>query len=103
MPIFIIISRHTPESCPVHNEVERKRSLEAFERMGEFAKKYEIKVLGDYAVMPEHTEYLILEGPNESFHRSMTEPYMVEYLSHYATDIKTATSVAEAMQQMKMM
>ena len=96
----MVISRHSAERCPIHNEEERKLALETFDKWGELAKRLGIKVLGDYHVIPEHTEYLILEASSEAFQKSMTEPFMMQFLSHHMTEVKSAMTMEEASKYM---
>jgi len=102
MPIFIVISRHSPESCPIINEKERKFNQEAFVKTGGLAKKHRIKGLGSYVVMPEHAVYEIVEAPSaEAFMHFMSEPYMMQFLAHSVTEIKAAMPLEETMKMLQ--
>jgi hypothetical protein len=59
-------------------------------------KRLGIKVLGDYHVIPEHTEYMILEASNDAFQKAMTEPFMVQHFSRHMTEIKSVMTMEEA-------
>jgi len=46
MPIFLTISRHAPESCPIFNEKSRKMTLELADKIEALAKKNGVKLVG---------------------------------------------------------
>ncbi len=101
MPIFILISKHTAESCPIHNEEMKKLGLEVTAKMGEMAKQLGIKVLGDYGVLPEHTEYLIVEGTYDAMQRIMADPLMIQWVSRTTTEMKVAVPEADLIKSMQ--
>jgi hypothetical protein len=102
MPTFIVISGHSPESCPIHNEAAKKMTVEAGTKLGEIAKKYGIKIVGTYAVIPEHKSYMILDAPSaDAFQKSMMEPFMIQFLGHNMTEIKLAIGLEEAMKMLQ--
>jgi len=102
MPIFIAISRHSPESCPITNEKERKFAMEAFARTEELTKKHGIKELGSYVVMPEHAIYMIMEAPSaDAMLKYMSEPFMVQFLAHSMNEMKVAMTMEEGMKLVK--
>ena len=43
MPLFLIVSRHSPENCPINNEKMKKMTLELPEKLGDLEKKHCIK------------------------------------------------------------
>jgi hypothetical protein len=54
MPTVLIFSRHTPENCPLNNEKMKKMSFEFTAKLEEIAKKNGVRIIGNWAVMPEH-------------------------------------------------
>ena len=101
MPIFIGISRHSPESCPITNEKERKFAMEAAAKTEELTKKYGIKMLGSYTVMPEHALYLIMEAPSaDAMMRCMNEPFMLLFFAHNMNELKFAMTLEESMKML---
>jgi hypothetical protein len=54
MPTFLIVSRHSPENCPMNNEKMNQITLELPEKLVGLEKKHEIKRTGVWTVIPEH-------------------------------------------------
>ena len=54
MAIFLIVSRHSPENCPINNEKMKKITLESPEKLVGLEKKHGIKRTGALTVIPEH-------------------------------------------------
>lgn len=46
--LFLQISRHTPESCPMHNEKTKKLLADFMAKMGPLTKKHGIKLVGSW-------------------------------------------------------
>jgi hypothetical protein len=62
VPIFIMISKHSPEKCPMHNEKVRKVIMEVMDKADRLMKKYGVRSLGSWAVLNEHTSYMVFEA-----------------------------------------
>ena len=45
MPIFLIISRHSPENCPLNNEKMKAMTLELPDKLGGLEKKHGVRGL----------------------------------------------------------
>jgi hypothetical protein len=102
MPIFIVTSQHTAESCPIQNEKERKFYLEAFAKMGEFTKSHGIKILGSYAVIPVHKTYMILEVPSaDAMQKAMADPLMLQTLARNMSTIEPVMTMEESMKMLQ--
>jgi hypothetical protein len=54
MPTFLIVSRHSPENCPMNNEKMKQITLELPEKLVGLEKKHGIKRTGVWTVIPEH-------------------------------------------------
>jgi hypothetical protein len=52
--LFLHISKHSPESCLMHNEKTKKIIADLMAKMGQLAKKHGIKVVGGWAAVPGH-------------------------------------------------
>jgi hypothetical protein len=101
MPVFIMTSQHTAESCPIHNEKERKWYLEAFPKIEELTQKHGIKTLAACVVMPEHMTYMIFEVPSaDLIQKLMAEPFMLQFLAKQMSEIKPAMSMEESMKML---
>ena len=87
MPIFSMISKHSDEGCPIHNEKMR------FEIAGiwELTKTYGIKDVGIWAVIPEHLLFMVFEAPtSDAFLKFSMEPDMMKWIASNTTKIKMA-------------
>ena len=62
--LFLVISKHTAESCPMHNEKVRKISIDAANKMDKLMKKYRIKVVGSWTSIPDHTNVSVYDAPS---------------------------------------
>jgi hypothetical protein len=63
MPIFLIISRHSAENCPLNNEKMKKMTLELPDKLGGLEKKHGVKRIGAWTVVPEHLLIWVYESP----------------------------------------
>jgi hypothetical protein len=46
MATFLIVSRHSPENCPLNNEKMKEITLKLPEKLGDLEKKHGIKRIG---------------------------------------------------------
>ena len=60
MAIFLIVSRHSPENCPLNNEKMKTITLELPEKLGALEKKHGVKRIGAWTVIPEHLTVVAL-------------------------------------------
>src|SRR5512136_914630 len=73
--LFMMISKHAPEACPVFNSQTRAVFLNYFEKAESLAHKYGIKQVGMWVDHPGHTGYMVFEAPSfEAFMGFSMEP-----------------------------
>ncbi len=97
MATFLIVSRHSPENCPINNEKMKTITLELPERLGPLEEKYGIKRLGVWTVIPEHLTIWVYEAPNsETLQKFSMEPDMVKWMAWNTNEIKLAMSLEES-------
>jgi hypothetical protein len=97
MPAIILISRHTPETCPMNSEQAKKMVLEITKKLPELAKKYQVKVVGTWAVMPEHMSYTVFEADNyDAYLKFSMEPLVLKWIANTTSEIKIAITTEEA-------
>ena len=102
MPTFLIISRHSPENCPLNNEKMKKMTLELPEKMSKFEKKHGIKRVGVWTVIPEHLVVWVYESPNsDALQKFSMEPDVAKWMAWNTSEIKLAMSLEESMQLLK--
>jgi hypothetical protein len=101
MPTFLLISRHTPENCPMNNEKKRKANLAYFAKWDAWSKKYKVKMVGAWSVQNEHVTFLVIEAPSlEAFQKLRMEP---EARAVAATETVETKIVVNKEQIMKML
>jgi hypothetical protein len=91
-----MMSRHTPQSCPMFNAEGRKVYSNVLVKMPEALKKYGIKIVAACTVHSEHLEVYIFEAPNmESIQRMYTEPEFMAAFSVNTTELRAAENMEE--------
>lgn len=102
MPLFLQTSRHTSESCPMHNEKVKKVYLDFISKMGRLTKKHGVKVLGTWTSMPEHLIVVVYDVPNpEAMLKFSMEPEVMEWLSYQTTENRPVKTLEEVMKLLK--
>ena len=99
MAIFLIVSRHSPENCPLNNEQMKKITLALPEKLVTLEKKHEIRRIGAWTVIPEHLTVWVYEASSsENLQRFSMEPEMVKWMAWNTSEIKLAMSLEESME-----
>jgi hypothetical protein len=102
MPIFLIISRHSPENCPMNNEKMKKITLELPAKLSGLEKKQGIKRVGVWTVIPEHLLVWVYEAPSsEALQKFSMEPEIAKWMAWNTSEIKLAMSLEESMKLLK--
>jgi len=102
MATFLIISRHSPENCPMNNERMKRLTLELPDKLGVLEKKHGIKRVGAWTVIPEHLLVWVYEAPtSEALQKFSMEPEMVKWMAWNTSEIKLAMSLEESMKLLK--
>jgi len=102
MPTFLVISKHSPENCPMFNEKARKVQMELMNKSDELMKKHGVKNLGSWAVPTEHLSFEVYEAPSlDAFGKLGMEPEILALSEFETYEIKLATSFEEAAQMLK--
>jgi hypothetical protein len=96
MPIFLMISRHSAENCPMFNEKTRKLMNEYMDKIDGLAKKYGVKRLGSWTVPNEHLSFEVYEAPSfEVLTKLFMEPVCLPLGAFETAEIKAAFSFEE--------
>jgi hypothetical protein len=102
MPTFLIISRHSPENCPLNNEKMKRMTLELPHKLGELEMKHGIRRVGVWTVIPEHLLVWVYEAPSsEALQKFSMEHEMVEWMAWNTSEIKLAMSLEESIKLLK--
>ena len=95
MPTFLIISRHSPENCPLNNEKIKAITLELPDKLGRLEKKHGIRRVGVWTVIPEHLLVWVYEAQNsEALQKFSLEPDLLKWMTWNTSEIKLAMSLA---------
>jgi hypothetical protein len=104
MPIFIMISRHSPENCPMFNAKARKAMMEYISKSDGLMKKHGIKEFGGWNVPTEHLTFGVFEAPSfDALMKFGMEPAVLALSEFETYELKMATSMKEAEQMLKQM
>ena len=102
MPTFLIISRHSPENCPLNNEKMKFMTLELPGKLGGLEKKHGVNRVGAWTVIPEHLLVWVYEAPSsEALQKFSMEPELLKWMAFNTSEIKLAMSLEESMKLLK--
>ncbi len=102
MPTFLVISKHSPESCWMFNKGARKVSLDLVNNLDKILKKHKIKIMGWWWVLSEHTLYEVLDAPSlEALEKMSQEPEIRKWSAYHTMEIKLAYPADDVMQMLK--
>ena len=102
MPTFLLISRHSPENCPMFNEKARKVTLQLVNKMEGLLKKHGVKMVGLWQVPMEHLIFEVYEAPSlEAFQKLGNEPEIQAWSAYNTVEMKLAISTEEAMKMLQ--
>ena len=102
MSIFLIISRHSAENCPLNNEKMKSMTLELPDILGGLEKKHGVKRVGAWTVVPEHLLVWVYEAPSsEALQNFSMEPEIVKWMAWNTSEIKLAMTLEESMKLLK--
>ena len=102
MPTFLIISRHSPENCPLSNEKMKAMTLELPGKLGGLENKHGVKRVGAWTVVPEHLLVWVYEAPSsEALQKFSMEPELLKWMAFNTSEIKLAMSLEESIKLLK--
>jgi hypothetical protein len=102
LPAFFIIARHSPENCPMNNEKAKKMAVEIREKLPEIAKKYKVKIVGNWTVAPEHVIYMVFEVDSyDAYLKISMEPLILKWIANNTSEIKMAMAAEESMKLLR--
>ena len=100
--LFLQTSRHSPESCPMHNEKVKKASVDLMARMDQLVKKHGIKVVGGWHSPPDHSTVVVYDAPSmEAILKFSMEPEVMAWSSYHTTETKPVMTLEESMKLLK--
>ena len=96
--LFLQISKHAPESCPMHNEKVKKVTADLMAKMDQLTKKYEIKTVGGWNSMSDHSVVVVYDVPNfEALMKFSMEPEVTAWTGYNDIETKPVVTIEESM------
>ena len=100
--LFLQISKHAPESCPMHNEKVKKASVDLMAKMDQLTKKHGIKVIGGWHSPGEHFFAVVYDAPNmEALLKLSMEPEVMTWSSYHTSEMRPVMTLEESMKLLK--
>jgi len=100
--LFLQISKHSPESCPMHNEKAKKALMDLMAKLGPLTKKHGIKLVGSWTSMPEHLIVNVYDAPNmETLTKLAMEPETMNWSAYNMTETRPVMTTEEVMKMLK--
>ncbi|MDD1776170.1 MAG: hypothetical protein LUP94_02325, partial [Candidatus Methanomethylicus sp.] len=82
MPMFILTSKHSIESCPMNNERSKKIYVECTAKLEALMKKHGVKMIGGWASIPDHKSVMVYDAPGfETFQAFSMESEVMRWMS----------------------
>ena len=104
MATFVIITKHSPENCPMFNAKSLKVYKEIMGKADALMKKHKVKLLASAEVPNEHSSYEIYEAPSfEAFKEFGMEPAILAMGQFTTMEVKPAFGPEEIAQMLKHM
>jgi hypothetical protein len=100
--LYLQISKHSPESCPIHHDKHKKAAIDLMANMERLQKKHRIKEIGSWHSMPNHLLVSVFDAPSiEDAMGFAREPEVMAWMSHNDTQLMPVTTAEEAMKLLK--
>ena len=92
----MMISTHSPESCPIHNQETKKVMQTVIKQLPVLADKHGVTITGIWTNVGTHTNYVICDTPSlDSFMALGQEPELAGWLSFNCTQSSAVLSREE--------
>ena len=102
MATFLMISRHTPQNCPMFHPETMKVYAAWLAKWQELATKHGIKYIAACSVNSEHLTVAIFEAPSlEAVQGYSMEPEILAMNMVDSTELKLATSMEEGIKMLQ--
>ena len=99
---FLMIAKHSPESCPMHNEAAKKSFTDFDANLGPLSQKHGIKIVGGWASTPEHMTIIIYDVPSpDAMVKFMQEPQIMAWQGYQTITNRPVLSFEETMKFLK--
>ncbi len=96
--LFLQISKHSPESCPLHNETVKKATVSLMAKMDQLLNKHGIKMIGGWNAPDDHSAVAVFDVPTlEAMLNFSMEPEVMTWSSYHTTELKMIMTLEESM------
>lgn len=100
--LFLQISKHYPESCPLHNKAVKKAAEDLMAKMDTLLKKHGVKMIGGWNALDDHSIVVVYDVPSlEAMLNFSMEPEVMIWSSYHTTEIKMVMTIEESMKMLK--
>jgi uncharacterized protein with GYD domain len=101
MLTFLVMSRHAPEVCALHNETSRKTMIDWMGKARERAAKHGVKMVSGWNVLSEHLTVQVLEAPFFDAKQAFSmEPKNMAISTWNTIEVKVAITLEDTMKMM---
>ncbi len=102
MPTFLMIGRHDPIDCAMHNEKSAKILAQWSSKLPELLAKHNIKMEGGWVVHPEHLAVVAYTAPSfEAMEAFSMEPENMAMAHWQSVELKPAMTLEESGQMIQ--
>jgi hypothetical protein len=99
--LFLVTLKHSPESCPSHNEKSKKAYLDLYAKTRQLTKKHGVKLVGAWATC-EHWEVFVYDAPNlEALTKLFMEPESMRMAAFVTPEIRHVAAYDEFIKTIK--
>jgi hypothetical protein len=94
--LFLQISKHSPESCPMNNEKAMKVTSDLFPKLEKLTKKHGIKMVGGWHDGANHRVIIVWDGSFEALMKLSMEPEFLTWGALHNTETCPVMTLEES-------
>ena len=94
--LFLQISQHAPESCPLNNERAMKIGKNVNANMDRLLKKHGVKMIGGWHDATKHRFVMVYDASFEALMKLSMEPEMVAWGALHNNELVPVLTLEEA-------
>jgi hypothetical protein len=94
--LFLQISKHAPESCPVNNEKSMKAWRALHAKWEQLIKKHGVKLIGGWHDTMNHRFVIVWDGSFEKMMELSMEPEMMAFGAIHNNEFVPVTTLEES-------
>ena len=94
--LFLQISKHSPESCPMNDEKSMKASRALNAKLEELTKKHGVKLVGGWHDVGNHRFVMVWDGTFEKLMELSMEPEMMAWGAYHNNELCPVFTLEES-------